>query len=85
MFREIKKFCTGAYTPLTREGNIIVDEVLASCYASIGDHHLAQLATAPIRWFPDIIHLVFGKEKGTSPFIWIGEEFGMWMLPQKLL
>ena len=32
----------GAYVPLTEDGNILVDGVLASCYASF-DHGLAHL------------------------------------------
>ena len=74
-------FCTGAYTPLTREGNIIVDEVLASCYASPVDHDLAHFVTAPIRWFPDIIQMIFGEDEGFSAFMRINEELGIWILP----
>ena len=77
----MKLFCKGAYTPLTREGNIIVDEVLASCYASSADHQLAHFATAPIRWFPDIIQMVFGKEEAISAFMRINEKLGRWFLP----
>ena len=32
--------------PLTEEGNIVVDGVLASCYASF-DHDLAHIAMVP--------------------------------------
>ena len=74
-------FCTGAYVPLTREGNVIVDGILASCYPSV-DHHLAHLSTAPIRWFPDLIQMVFGEEGGISAFIRMNEELGIWVLPQ---
>ena len=82
----MKLFCTGAYTPLTREGNIIVDEVLASCYASSVDHHLAHFAMAPIRWFPDIIQMIFGEDKEISAFMRINEEvrnmdFTIWASP----
>ena len=37
--------------PLTAEGTIVVDGVLASCYASF-DHDWAHLLTTPVRWFP---------------------------------
>lgn len=40
----------GIYAPLTREGNIVVNSVVASCYAVINDHELAHLSFAPIRW-----------------------------------
>ena len=66
---------------MTSEGNIIVDEVLASCYASTVDHHLAHFVTTPIRWFPDIIQMIFGEEERISAFMRIYEALGLWILP----
>lgn len=40
----------GIYAPLTREGNIVVNSVVASCYAVINDQELAHLSFAPVRW-----------------------------------
>lgn len=40
---------TGMVAPVTMEGNIIVDGVLASCYAMINDHEIAHMAFAPLR------------------------------------
>jgi len=40
---------TGVYAPLTREGNLIVNNVLASCYANIEDQSLAHLSFLPVR------------------------------------
>ena len=52
----------GAYIPLTMEGNIVVDGVLASCYAST-DHDVSHLAMTPMRWFPEIAGWIFGDDK----------------------
>lgn len=40
---------TGMIAPVTIEGNLIVDEVLSSCYAKIMDHDVAHMAFAPLR------------------------------------
>ena len=53
----------GAYTPLTEEGKILVDEVLASCYAVV-DHDLGQLMMAPIKWFSETMQMIFGEDGG---------------------
>ena len=57
----------GAYVPLTKEGNIMVDDVLASCYTS-ADHKLAHIGMMPIQWFPEIIQWVFSEDDGFSVF-----------------
>ena len=53
----------GTYTALTEEGNILVDEVLASCYAVV-DHDLGQLMMAPIKWFSETMQMIFGEDGG---------------------
>ena len=55
----------GIYVPLTMEGNIVVDGVLASCYAIV-DHDIAQIVMKPIQWYPDVVELDFGDENGVS-------------------
>ena len=73
------KSITGAYVPLTMEGNIVVDGVLASCYPA-ADHDLAHLSMAPLRWFPEIINWVFGQDRGWPSYVKIVEKFEA-MLP----
>ena len=42
----------GTYSPVTSHGNIIVNDIAASCY-SVYNHQLLHLAFAPFRWFDD--------------------------------
>ena len=48
------KRATGAYAPLTRTGNLVVNNVIASCYAVINDQSVAHLSFAPIRLLDSI-------------------------------
>jgi len=50
----------GIYAPLTREGNIVVNSVVASCYAVISDHDLGHLSFAPVRWLSYVNEWIFG-------------------------
>ena len=68
------------YVPLTMEGNIVIDGVLASCHASV-DHDLAQIGTKPIQWYPDVIELVFGYENEVPAYINVAETMGRWLMP----
>ena len=68
----------GAHVPLTTGGNIVVDGILASCYASF-DHDLAHLTMMPIQWFPRMME--WTQEDGTGYFVSIAKELGKWMLP----
>ena len=63
------------------EGNIVVDGVLASCYAIV-DHDIAQIVMKPIQWYPDVTELVFGDENGISAYINVLKIIGRWLLPQ---
>ena len=72
----------GAYVPLTMEGTIVVDGVLASCYPS-AQHDLAHIVMAPIRWFPKIFEWIFGNENGILGYVKMAEELGLCVIPSK--
>ena len=73
-------FFLGAYVPLTNDGKIVVDGVLASCYADF-DHDLGHITITPIQWFPEIIRQIFGDDAGFPVFVDMARELGMMMLP----
>ena len=62
------------------EGNVIVDGVLASCYPST-HHDLAHLGMAPIRWFPQLIMLIFGEDNGSLAFVTLAESLSKIVFP----
>ena len=72
-------FFVGAYVPLTVEGNIIVDGVLASCYP-YSHHDLAHISTTPIHWFPQMMKWIFGEENGFSGFVKVAEGLEKWLV-----
>ena len=67
------------------EGNIVVDGVLASCYAS-SDHHAAHIGMTPIRWFPEIMNWIFGVDSGVDNgylgYAKSGNSLRRWVLPR---
>jgi len=50
----------GVFSPLTLLGNIVVDNIVASCYSHFDSHQLQHLSFAPFRW----IHMT--KEWATT-------------------
>ena len=70
----------GAYVPLTMEGNIVVDGILASCYPSCY-HDLGHTGMLPIQFFPTIMEWIFGEDNGPSIYTNIVNDLGEWVLP----
>ena len=77
-------FIPGTYVPLTMEGNIVVDRVLASCYASC-HYDLVQIVAGPIQWFPEVIKWIFGDDNGSLAFINVALHFANWLVPDGTL
>ena len=77
-------FILGAHVPLTADGNIVVDGILASCYASF-DHDLAHIAMSVIQWYPEMTAWIFGVNNGTPEYVSIAKDIGRWVLPNVLL
>ena len=71
--------------PLTLEGNIIVDGILASCYADISDHDLAHLSMIPVRKFSAVVEWIFGDDIGLPIFVNTAIELGTYLLPIHIL
>ena len=77
----------GAYVPLTSTGNIVVDRVLVSCYASF-DHDLAHFAITPMLWFPDITEWIFGGHNAIHIYVSIVKfvkSVGRYFIPNNYL
>ena len=55
------------------EGNIMVDEILASCYASV-DHNLAHFWMTPLRLFLWMLEKIYGDNNGFQGFAVIAEQ-----------
>ena len=53
---------------MTTDGTIMVDGILASCYA-FSDHDTAHLAVTPIRWFPRLIEKIFGRDNESPAYV----------------
>ena len=73
------KIFTGAYVPITEEGNIVVDGVVVSCYPSY-HHDVVHIGLTPLNWFPDATDWIFGGDNGFSVFVKIEEFLGRLVL-----
>ncbi|XP_041823474.1 sonic hedgehog protein A [Melanotaenia boesemani] len=55
-----------SFAPVTTQGTIVVDQVLASCYAVIEDHDLAHWVLAPVRLAHWVSSLLFSSQPRES-------------------
>ena len=74
----------GTYAPVTIDGNIMVDGVLASCYAYY-DHDLSHFAIIPVQWFPGMMEFIFGWNYGIQGYTGIAESVGRYVVPNYYL
>ncbi|XP_043546650.1 sonic hedgehog protein A [Chiloscyllium plagiosum] len=82
----------GAYAPLTVQGTLVVNQVLASCYAVIEDHALAHWAFLPVRMSYAAKSLfslsdsftanITGQESGIHWYSSALYQIGRWVLDQ---
>lgn len=71
---------TGLYAPLTQHGSIVVNGVLASCYAAVDNHHLAHWALAPMRSFYSLIGPSEPQNDGLHWYPWLLQKLGHLLL-----
>ena len=57
---------------MTMEGNILVDGVVASCYATF-NHDIQHVVMKPLLWFPSIMDLLLGENKSMHSYVTILE------------
>ena len=81
---KIDNVVPGAYVPLTVEGNLVVDGILASCYASC-HHDLVHIAAVPVQWFPEVIEWLFGDDNKFLAYVNILNDLGNWVLSDEML
>ncbi|XP_076118797.1 indian hedgehog signaling molecule a [Alosa pseudoharengus] len=67
---------TGAFAPLTRHGTLVVDDVLASCYAAVDQQWLAHWALAPLRALHRLAGPSAGTGSGTHWYAWLLHRLG---------
>lgn len=72
----------GSFAPLTGHGTVVVDNILASCYAAIQDQKLAHLAFAPLRLVHKVAPFMFrsGQNDGVHWYSDFLYRIGTWIL-----
>ena len=57
--------------------------MLVSCDGSF-EHGVAHIVITPVKWFPEVAEMIFGKTNGFSTYVEIGIELGRILLPNGL-
>lgn len=70
----------GLYAPLTQHGSIVVNGVLASCYAAVDNHHLAHWVLAPLRFFYSLMGPSEPQSDGLHWYPWLLQRLGRMLL-----
>ena len=60
----------GAYAPLTRAGTLLVDDVVASCYALVDSQSMAHWAFLPVRTARSILGALWPSSSGPVGVHW---------------
>eukprot|EP01006_Ploeotia_vitrea_P065696 TRINITY_DN93649_c0_g1_i1.p1 TRINITY_DN93649_c0_g1~~TRINITY_DN93649_c0_g1_i1.p1 ORF type:complete len:284 (-),score=18.51 TRINITY_DN93649_c0_g1_i1:158-1009(-) len=63
----------GVYAPLTQSGKLLVNGVLASCYAHWPSHFTAHLSFAPLRVWDSINHFVGNEQHVQKGINWYAQ------------
>ncbi|XP_026151348.1 indian hedgehog B protein-like [Mastacembelus armatus] len=70
----------GLYAPLTQHGSIVVNGVLASCYAAVDNHYLAHWVLAPLRFFYSLVGPSELQTDGVHWYSWLLQKLGQMLL-----
>lgn len=71
----------GAYAPLTSHGTLVVDGVVASCFALVQEHQLAQLAFWPLRLYHSLLGWPGAQGDGVHWYSGLLYRLGRLLLP----
>lgn len=63
----------GSFAPLTHDGTVVVDDVLASCYAAVQNQKLAHLAFAPVRLVHKVAPFLFDRSGQSDGVHWYSD------------